>query len=275
MNAKKIVEDWINNGKHYDDGVSLFGMLSNNKARLNFFRGDPHFKDRPATLAYELMKLAGISKFKATKSIAAHKAKTVKPVAFRESHSDQLIDIMNAERKPVKPKPPVINAENPYPDVVHDAINLYSSLYKERAKLFNQRSTLGWTNSASLVAQRKQLSDEIIELSGKMELLFIVRKEYEEKGILPEVNIAASLMAATDEELPNSIDELKKLKKNLQTNIAKDRNRLEYQSPNAKAVKTPTPEGPKRVKLEERIKARLDTIEKINRKIALLDAAEI
>jgi hypothetical protein len=131
---------------------------------------------------------------------------------------------------------------------------------------------LGFDNSPALVSTRKLMSDEIIELSNQMDLLFEVKKQYEEKGIVPENNVALQLMAHNEEELPNSVTELRKLKKNLQTNNSKDRNLLEYQSKASKQKKTPMPAGDKRFKIEERIKARDKQIDVIDDKLKQLNA---
>jgi hypothetical protein len=111
-----------------------------------------------------------------------------------------------------------------------------------------------------------------MDLSGKMELLYETISTWESTGKLPDNNVADTLICADEEALPNSVDELKKLKKNLQTNNTKDRNRLDFQSANSKQHKTPMPDGPKRIKVEKRIKDRENKVVEINEKLKKIDA---
>ena len=67
--------------------------------------------------------------------------------------------------------------------------------------------------------------------------------------------------------LPTTPQELKKLKKNLQTSNTKDQNFLEYQDISKADKPNPMPSGPKKLKLENRIKTRLAQIEQIDYKL--------
>ena len=60
---------------------------------------------------------------------------------------------------------------------------------------------------------------------------------------------------------------LKKMKKNLQTLNSKDQSMLDFQSPNHTGQKMPLPNGPKRSKLETRIRDRIKLIEEIEIRI--------
>jgi len=53
------------------------------------------------------------------------------------------------------------------------------------------------------------------------------------------------------------------MKKNLQTLNSKDQSMLDFQSPNHTGQKMPLPNGPKRSKLETRIRDRIKLIEEI------------
>jgi hypothetical protein len=68
-------------------------------------------------------------------------------------------------------------------------------------------------------------------------------------------------------ELPDDVEILKKMKKNQQSANTKDQSLLDYQSEKQGTVKKPMPNGPKRMKLENRIKARLKMIEEIDYKL--------
>lgn len=273
MNKKQLVQNWKNKGSNYLDGCSLLLMIDPKNRFHGFLKGSPDFKDRRNKLEYELKKASGITVLKALKperNQAVNQPPATKaPRQFvrKESHSDQMIDIMNAEKAPKKPNPGDV-----IPEVIQDCKNLYSSIYKERSKIFESRTALGFDNTADLVDKRKTFTEQIMELSSKMELLHETISTWESTGQLPERNVASNLISAEGEALPNSVDELKDLKKNLQTNNSKDRNRLNYQTARSKQRKTPMPDGPKKVKIEKRIADREQRISDINEKLNKINA---
>lgn len=273
MNKKQLVQNWKIKGSNYLEGCSLLLMIDPRNRFHGFLKGSPDFKDRRNKLEYELKKASGITVLKALKAERNQavnkppKARPPRQLVNMQSHSDQMIDIMNADKSPKKPKPGDV-----VPEVIQDCKNLYSSLYKERSKIYESRTALGFDNTADLVDKRKTLTEQITDLSGKMELLYETISTWENTGRLPENNISSSLICANDEPLPNSVDELKKLKKNLQTNNTKDRNRLNYQTASSKQRKTPMPDGPKKVKIEKRIADREQRISDINEKLNKINA---
>jgi len=252
------VKEWIENGCNYDEGVALFAKLSP-KSNLNgFFKGDPRFKERPIKLKYELLKIQP-SGTNSKKQISKPKMQPqVRVNRVINTNNDSTVDVGKLENN------------DAYPELIQDAINLYSSLYKQRAIKYNERTALGFDNTADLVSKRKEMSDEIIDMSNKMELLWKVKDEFDRMGTIPEENVASSVESEKDVPLPNSVDELKKLKKNLQTNNSKDGNLLDYQSKAAKQRKTPMPEGPRRTKIEARIKDKIAKIAEIDIKLKAL-----
>jgi len=74
--------------------------------------------------------------------------------------------------------------------------------------------------------------------------------------------------------LPSSVDELKRLRKNLQTDIHKNKNRLIYQSPNIQNQENPLPDGYRREKLKLLIKDKQDQINRINERLLELKKME-
>lgn len=71
--------------------------------------------------------------------------------------------------------------------------------------------------------------------------------------------------------LPTDIDELRKLKKNLQTNIHKNKNRLHFQSPNLQEQENPIPPGYKRERLKLKIENQKKQVEEINMHIFAIE----
>ena len=273
MNKKQLVQDWKNKGSNYTEGCQLLLTIGPKNRFHGFLKGSPDFKDRRNKLEYELRKASGITVLKALKPERNQavnqppKARPPRQLVNKQSHSDQMIDIMNADKAPKKPKPGDV-----VPEVIQDCKNLYSSMYKERSKIYELRTALGFDNTADLVNKRKTFTEQIMDMSGKMELLHETISTWESTGQLPERNVASNLISAEGEALPNSVDELKDMKKNLQTNNSKDRNRLDYQTARSKQRKTPMPEGPKKVKIENRIADREKKISEINDKLKKINA---
>ena len=260
------VKEWIDNGCDYNEGVALFAMLSP-KSKLNeFFKGDARFKDRPAKLKHELLKIQPVK----LTMVKAQKQEKAKPPIVKVVP----VVVNDAPAKETAPEKPTADTSKPYPEKVQKAIDLLSSLYKEKAKLWNERAEMGWNNSAELVSKRKELSDKILDITNQMDYLYEVRNNFDKTGTIPDDDVALKVEASKTEELPNSIEELRNLKKNLQTNNSKDRNLLDYQSKQAKGRKTPMPDGPNKVKIQERIAEREKRIEEINSKIKLLNAGK-
>jgi hypothetical protein len=114
------------------------------------------------------------------------------------------------------------------------------------------------SNAESVCAKRKELFDLIKSISARLEILYSAKKEFDEKGIIPQENEVFPIETEDAEPDIASLDEaaLKKQKKNLQSSNSKDQTILDYQSKECTEVKTPMPNGPKRVKIEMRISDR-------------------
>jgi len=280
------INEWIEKGCDYNSGVEIFAKLSTNKSLVTFFRGDPRFAERRGKLYHYLMKLKPKEgEVVAVKLPPKEVPKVVSSVTIEKKDANPPIDwhgesplmgsiggvavfkdgtvsLIDSKEEGLED-----NTGSSYPPVIHSAINLLSSLYKEKAKLWNEREQLGYENTPDVVLKRKKLSDMIVDITNRMDPLYKIRTDYFSSGIVPE-DIKPSTMVVEDkEELPNNIEDLKALKKGVQTNIAKDRNRLEYQSPNKQKVKAQMPEGPKRTVVEERIKERMELVKKIDDKL--------
>ena len=123
------------------------------------------------------------------------------------------------------------------------------------------------SNAESVCAKRAELFDLIKSISARLEILHCAKKEYDEKGVIPEVDVVFP-PEGNEQAEPDlaSLDEtsLKKQKKNLQSSNSKDQTILDYQSKERTEVKIPMPNGPKRSRIEMRISDR-------NKKIVEID----
>ena len=127
-------------------------------------------------------------------------------------------------------------------------------------------------NSQALKTKRAEIFDIIKSLSARLEFLYAIRQQFELNGeILPEDEIWPTLKAEVKPELPDDPELLRKMKKNQQSANTKDQNMLDYQSEKKGEAEKPMPAGPKRMKLENRIKARLKFIQEIDLKLAQPD----
>jgi hypothetical protein len=274
------IDEWVEKGCDYNTGVEIFAQLSNNKPFINFLRGgDPRFAERKGKLFHHLMKL----KPKAG-DVPVNTGDPVKPLPPKAPPKVVIESTSMDVKIPLPHKLTItktfedgeltnVTAEaiDTYPPVIQSAINMLSSFYKEKAKLWKEREELGYDNSSNVVAKRKALSDSIFDITNKMDLLYKIRNDYFTFGIVPENVTPSSITIENKDELPNTVEDLKTMKKNVQTNIAKDRNRLEYQNPNKQKVKTPIPSGPKRTTIEKRIEERLELVKKIDEKLKSLN----
>lgn len=174
--------------------------------------------------------------------------------------------------------PGVISVQdlNRLPSDVQVVIREHSKLYLLRSQLHEQMANLPEDNTPATVKKRKNLSDSIALLSPRIDQLFFAKEDYYKKGLIPDLSTlfppAPISSRATDEKpLPDSAKELKKLKKNLQSANVKDQNIILYQQESKADKPSPMPSGPKRLKLEKRIKEREQQIDSINYKLLSLE----
>jgi hypothetical protein len=112
---------------------------------------------------------------------------------------------------------------------------------------------------------RSNLFQKISKISAEMELIHHFTQQYEKDGTIPEEKEIWPVKK--EKPLPKDHAELKKIKKNLQSSNSKDNNRLNYQDTKKHEKLNPIPPGPKRQKIEKRIKSRLSEIQEIEQKL--------
>ena len=120
-----------------------------------------------------------------------------------------------------------------------------------------------------MIIKRKELSDQIAECSVIIDAMYKAKEDYYTNGTIPDIKALTALKPEENKaaELPSDVDSLKDLKKNLQTNICKNQFLLDYQQNTKGKNPNPLPKGPKRTKIELKIKSFTETLELIEIKL--------
>lgn len=250
MTAKQQVLEWWNAGCDYDAGVGLYLQLGKNRVLKSTLPGRAsRYTDK---LKYELCKAAGLDWTKMPRSGKG------KPAVKHEVPPSSL---------PAEAPPPSQENAGNFPAVVRRVIYEYAECYRKRGALHYQMSHVPETNDKASCQQREELLSEIKKLSARMDVLYLARQAYLEKKQLPDPDRLWPKPAAVGDNLPDDVQELKKLKKQIQTSLTKDRNLLDYGSKTKLESRDPMPAGPKRLKVEKRMKEKRHTLELIEIKI--------
>lgn len=171
-----------------------------------------------------------------------------------------------------------------YPPVIAKIIYDFRECYNERSRQHRLLSELGETNTAAVCAQRKDISARIGYLSERMTLLAAIKRQYEEKNVLPsdqELDELYKKTGPTENPEPEEdetdistlgIEELKKAKSNAKSKITKAKNMLLYSSESKPkdGKENPLPDCPKRVKYEKKVADQEALVEKIDYRLAEL-----
>jgi hypothetical protein len=267
MDIKKRIQEWFSGPQDYAEGVDLLHEVSK-KAKVIGKLSKGESKTRREKLAYELSKFVGL------KTIPAPNfAKKSKPSNGKSVNGPQK-DSKYEARFNLIGKDETIDD---YPEEIKKVINEYSSLYMQRSKNHKKLTDLGDSNDAEVIEKRKVLGEKIKSQSDRMEMLHEVFSGFKKDG-----SILVNMLSAKQKNAGSgggnaagneSIDELKKLKKNLQASLAKDRNQLKYQNKTkpADGKDNPMPDGPKRIRLEKRVKSKEKEVIDLDTRIAKLE----
>jgi hypothetical protein len=268
MDIKKSIQEWFNGPQDYEKGLELLQVVTKKSKVLGkLSRGES--KTRREKLVYELSKAIGLKKIPAP-SIAKQGKISIKTGPGNNNKKEQ-------PGKSVKPGPRfnLIGKDetlDDYPVEIQKIVNEYSSLYMQRGKAHKKMVDLGDSNDADIVLRRKELVEKIKGQSERMEVLFEVFSGYKTDGVIL-TNILQPGKGKNGSGGSESIDDLKKMKKNIQASISKDRNQLKFQNKKRPedGKESPMPDGPKRIRLEKRIKNKEDEIIAIDTRIANLE----
>lgn len=174
--------------------------------------------------------------------------------------------------------------ENQLPASIRKIIYTISDDYKARSVLHKQLTELPEDNSEATVAQRKAVTAGIAALSKQMTLLYNLKKKYDVDGTVPTDEEMDDAFFDPDSEenkdndegkedlapLPETKEELKKLRKSEATKLLRARNMLLYQQETKAEKENPMPESPKRVKYETKVSTLEKRVSDIEYKIAAL-----
>jgi len=279
-NQTKVI-CWIKSGMDYTKGVDLLVEITRKQMFYNLFTGkDIALADK---LAYEICKAALVADHVNWKDFI----RKVQNGNFETANlTNDCQDVKMLDHKPsneTNPKICVPDSEtttetletaetietkplSEYPTIIRRIIHEYAALFQERSKLHSVMVEMPESNAESVCAKRAELFDLIKSISARLEILYSAKREFDEKGIIPEESSVFPPVGKEEAEPDiTSLDEatLKKQKKNLQSSNSKDQTILEYQSKERTEIKTPMPNGPKRAKIEMRIAERNKKIEEI------------
>lgn len=263
---KNKVQEWIQEGCDFVQGLKLLAEIGKNKQLPRIMAGSE--KRYTGKLLYELCKAAGFSMQEFQEMKESLLSSTEQSNGDNTGFAKPDIPGTNEE-----PKHGIEDAKV-LPDCVQRVIKEHSDLFNLRAQLHEQMTELPEDNSQETVKKRKNLSDSIAQLSPRIDLMFAAKESFYTEGKLPDMKILFPEPPADNPGaslLPSDPAELKKLKKNLQSANTKDQNMLEFQDAKKGDKPNPMPAGPKRQKLEFRIKDRIAQIEEIDYKLLSLD----
>ena len=151
--------------------------------------------------------------------------------------------------------------------VVHE----YATLYKQRDKAMRLMGDIGEQNDEASMAERKRLSDQINDISTRMERLYPLYERYlQTTSDASDDDIGRAMTDDTPTLKPDHPDvseqqqrahlasrskaELHKERKNVRSRIRRSQNMLDYQTTTEGETPNPMPEGVERLKYESRIK---------------------
>ena len=277
-NQLKVI-GWIRSGMDYNAGLNLLVELTHKQTFFNLFSGkDKALADK---LAYEICKATMLANHITWKDFIrkVKEGEGIEIVGKSVELSTDLPDVKLPKIIPVeenKLKISELDSANrnetietsetletkpftEYPPIIRRIIHDYAALFQERSKLHSVMTEMPESNADSVCAKRVELFDLIKSISARLEILYSAKKEFDEKGIIPEeYDVFPPVGKEETEPDIASLDEaaLKKQKKNLQSSNSKDQTILDYQSKERTEVKTPMPNGPKRLKIEMRINDR-------------------
>ena len=292
-NEQQEVLAWIEGGCDYDSGAMLYARIGKNQSLKKLFPGRK-FRYSGKLLA-ELCKSVGINKnnlHPITPVVETKKAVFVKPKPNQPAAEPP--KPFNGKMVPMVPKPAKVETTPPpaspepdvelpetlgvtnvaeYPAVMRRVIMEYADTFQERSQCQRIMSEMPESNAEKVKAKRKELFDLVKKHTGRLEQLYEARQKYEADGTLPNEELLwPKPPKKVETHLPDTADDLKKMKKNLQSANTKDQNMLDYQTEKKGQFKNPMPAGSKRMKLENRIKGRVKLIEAIDFKLVAGEA---
>jgi hypothetical protein len=271
---KKQVINWFNSPQDYDKGLKLLQSVSRrNKVIAKLIkRGET--RSSFEKLVWELNKIAGLKKIPVPKGKVENRIvrKLLSPLvpdvpeAVKTGKKED-VTIPEKVRYSLIGKNDDINLFSP---LVQKLIRENSSIYMQRGKKHAALTRLPDGNDSETILKRTALMDSINEMTARLEVLFEAWNLFKKSGIEPNPDELwpEESSKAVINTAQVSVDELKTLKKNIQSSVTKDRNLLLYGSKTRQEKEDPMPAGPKRTKLEKRIAKKEAEIIQLDQQIA-------
>ena len=257
------VQAWLDGGRNYQQGVMLLARYCKNKVMVHTLMkpGKERFGGREK-LEYELTKAVGINLRTGAVSSAPIAKKPAMPVISFAPGFDAAGDF--DIHVPLITTTPALA----YPAAIRRLKLEYGEMYNRRAFLHRKMREVPAENSPENMEKRAEFLVQITSISSRMEVLYAAEEKWVRMGTIPdEKELWPEPPPAVTNELPNDIESLKKLKKNLQTNNVKDRNLLAFQGRTKGDDAQPMPDGPKRKLIEKRLQEREEMILKVELKL--------
>ena len=272
---KQQVIDWIRQGCIYQQGVILYNQIGRNSCLKADFPRKQHLYQ--TKIIYELCKSAGLNyaQLQKNKQIPAiqQPIQTVSLVKT-EKHPSKPTEIKSEPAKPVFPDWEDMPSNLPftkiaeYPSVIRRVIAEYADIFQERSKTHRIMTEMPQGNSQTLKIRRAEIFDLVKSLTERLDFLYTIRQQYEMHRQIPsEEVIWPPPKEIAKPVLSDDPTELKRYKKNIQSQICRNEKQLDYQGLIKKPVKNPMPQGPRRYTIEKSIKAKLKLIEEIDAKL--------
>lgn len=261
-NQNQVIQ-WWNKGRNFHEGLVLLSKFSKNKVLLHTLSkpGKDRLPAMHTKLLYELPKSVGLD----WKNLPLN----VEPAVENS--------LEKPASEPLVPAPSYASQDelDQYPNIIRKIKYQYADLYKQRSILHREMRSIPHENTEGNVLKRAGLLGRIKDLSARMDHLQRFIKDYESSGTIPPEEIVwpaePKLQAA---RLPDNAAGLRKMKKNYQSANSRDNNLLMYQAKTKVENSLPMPKGPKRTKIEHRIKQRNRVIEQIDNKIIQMEHAD-
>ena len=262
---QNLVVHWWHNSRDYKAGIMLLAKFSKNKTLIHTLsRKHEQFGRRK--LEYELPKAVRLD----------FRNMPEKPAISNISPKNLLLDaiINNPITKVFSGDDSEDSTEEKpgeYPKVIRKLKYEYSELYKKRGVAHKEMGKVGSTNTPENNDARKKLLEDIKIISARMDFVYGHIDQFDKKNILPAEDILFP-----DKKIVETIITLPVLKAKRKLLVSanyKDKNIILYQSREKQTTENILPPGPKRDKIELRMKKRTAKIEAIESQMLNIENA--
>jgi len=241
VEEKKEILDWLKStDQDRNIGLALWGKHGKNRAldRLFYRSGDFAFQK----LKYELGKIAGLT--------------------FADFKDGDII----VDANPLAVMTLIPGKEGEVPSIVLRIQDDIFSLFAQLTALNKELVDLPESNDEETVERAAELGVQIDGLNARYDELYQAKEKYFTDKVMPDEKELYPVVDDTDPFGLKGLDGAKLMgeKKNLESSLTKDRNRLLYQQTKKKKEENPMPEGEERKAVETRVALKEAKLEAIN-----------